>query len=787
MVEAGTGTSSGNTGGGPLPAAVVSVTATGPTARIPNNSSTTLDVTVRNTGTASTAGLVFIDFNEFDDVRFTGVECVADGGAVCPVGAQLFSVSATGSMRSTASAIPPGGGLHYRVTEFIESSVSGLQHTKITATDAMSSASVVAEVAYASYIVQLSVVGGPATVSVSPGGMATYVMALTNAGPDPALSFMVTNDVGPQQTLVSTTCVAAGGAVCPSGALSGASMTVPSMPAGSSLQFTVNAVVAAGATGLVGDIFSAVDPGDRFNTDNVIVATTTTRAAPNGSFLIVRSDPGDPAGVGATYAYSPADALFEVDSGGSDPNLLIMSVAGDIHWSGTLRFSGASRPIQPGTYLLASGSLNAPDGSFSWNGSNGGCPSSQTQFTVDSVSYSGGNLSAIDLHFDQVCTGASAALHVQLHWRASDTTQPPGPINPPPPVWRAPAGATPTSGNYIYLESDAGDPLGKGAKTTLTQANAIFSISSSTSYRLNLDVKADDDIHAVFTGLTTQAQLSPGYYGRLQTWPASNPAIGSMDWGQGGRGCNSNNGWFVIDAVRYSGTTIAAVDARFELHCDNLPAALRGQIHWAPGDLSVPPGPIDPPPDLWTAPAGATPASGNYVYLNSDVGDFPGGGLIYLMTAANSTFSVTASGANVQIVASAGFGGQFVGMNTVGLLQPGYYAGLKRFPFNNPTKGGMDVGVNGFGCNTLMGWFIVDRVSYSGTALTSIDLRFEQHCEGATPRYTASCIGQVDEGVLAGPAGIGAKPVSAGQIGGTRRQADTSSLPNHRLAEDTFG
>ncbi len=45
----------------------------------------------------------------------------------------------------------------------------------------------------------------------------------------------------------------------------------------------------------------------------------------------------------------------------------------------------------------------------------------------------------------------------------------------------------------------------------------------------------------------------------------------------------------------------------------------------------------------------------------------------------------------------------------------------------------MDVGVNGFGCNTLTGWFIADRGSYSGTALTSIDLHVEQHCEGATP------------------------------------------------------
>jgi hypothetical protein len=29
------------------------------------------------------------------------------------------------------------------------------------------------------------------------------------------------------------------------------------------------------------------------------------------------------------------------------------------------------------------------------------------------------------------------------------------------------------------------------------------------------------------------------------------------------------------------------------------------------------------------------------------------------------------------------------------------------------------------------GWFVVDSVTYTGTAVTAIDLRFEQHCENA--------------------------------------------------------
>jgi hypothetical protein len=45
----------------------------------------------------------------------------------------------------------------------------------------------------------------------------------------------------------------------------------------------------------------------------------------------------------------------------------------------------------------------------------------------------------------------------------------------------------------------------------------------------------------------------------------------------------------------------------------------------------------------------------------------------------------------------------------------------------------MDWSGNGRGCNTLSGWFVVDQVSYSLGAMTSIDMRFEQHCEGGLP------------------------------------------------------
>ena len=72
-------------------------------------------------------------------------------------------------------------------------------------------------------------------------------------------------------------------------------------------------------------------------------------------------------------------------------------------------------------------------------------------------------------------------------------------------------------------------------------------------------------------------------------------------------------------------------------------------------------------------------------------------------------------------------------MNTLSQFQPGYYGDLERYPFHNPVKGGLSWYGQGRGCNTLRGWFVVDSVTYFNGFLSSIDLRFEQHCEGLTP------------------------------------------------------
>jgi hypothetical protein len=146
-------------------------------------------------------------------------------------------------------------------------------------------------------------------------------------------------------------------------------------------------------------------------------------------------------------------------------------------------------------------------------------------------------------------------------------------------------------------------------------------------------------------------------------------------------------------------------------------------------------GPVNPPPaGLWQPASGSTPAIGNFVYLQSDAGDYIGLGRTYTYTPVTAILSVSASGGLLSVGVNGNelWTGNFQTMNTISQLQPGYYPGLKRYPFNNPVLGGLSWYGDGRGCNTLQGWFAVDSVTYVNGTLTAIDLRFEQNCEGGT-------------------------------------------------------
>jgi hypothetical protein len=454
-----------------------------------------------------------------------------------------------------------------------------------------------------------------------------------------------------------------------------------------------------------------------------------------GNYLYLESEPGDSIGAGQTYLYTQATAVLSVTASGG---YLAVKVNGDQWWVGDFQAMAALSQLEPGYYAgLERYPFQDPlHGGLSWTGENRGCNTLTGWFTVDDVAYTGSTLVSIDLRFEQHCDGAAPAVHGRIHWAPGDTTAPPGPVDPPPAgLWQPVPGSTPPSGNYVYLQSDAGEYIGAGQTFLYTQATAVLSVTASVG-GLWVGIDGDEYWTGVFQAMNTLTQLEPGYYGNLMSaLGKNNPARGGLSWFGEGRGC-SESGWFTVDSATYVAGVLTAIDLRFEQHCDGTAPALHGLIHWDSSDTTAPPGPVYPPPDgLWQPAPGSTPASGNYVYLKSDPGDFIGAGQTYLYTQATALLSVDALAGRVSVGVRGDeyWDATFQAMSTLVQLEPGYYGSLQGYPFHNPARGGLDWSGQYRGCNTLTGWFTVDSVTYVAGALAAIDLRFEQHCGGGTP------------------------------------------------------
>jgi hypothetical protein len=303
-------------------------------------------------------------------------------------------------------------------------------------------------------------------------------------------------------------------------------------------------------------------------------------------------------------------------------------------------------------------------------------------------------------------------------------------------LWSAPSGALPASGNYIYLQSDSGDSVGGGRTYTYSGANALIKVWNNSALTLNASVQGNQNWNGSFMLPSAAGTLQAGYFKDLVRTTSATPAVGGLDWNGEGRGCNTITGWVVIDKVALTGGVVTALDLRFEQHCEGGSSALHGQIHWtkADADSSQIAGPAAIPASLWRPNASALPATGNYLYMENPASD-TSPLVSATFTPANATFTLSNSGAHLGLTAVNGntyWSLDFQGMQGLTQLAVGYYAGLQRYPFHNPVLGGLSISGNGGGCNTLTGWFAVDKVIYNGTALSAVDLRFEQFCDGST-------------------------------------------------------
>lgn len=296
-------------------------------------------------------------------------------------------------------------------------------------------------------------------------------------------------------------------------------------------------------------------------------------------------------------------------------------------------------------------------------------------------------------------------------------------------------GAVQSAPNFVNLQSDSGDYIGGGQTYTYDQTNAKM-VVSATGGHISISIDGDQKWSGDFQVPSSLNQLQVGRYENLQRYPFHDPLKGGLNWSGEGRGSTTLTGWFAIDNVTYVNGVLSSIDLRFEQHSEDATPALHGQIHWKSSDTTTPPGPVNPTPvGLWQPTSGSTPSVGNYIYLQSDTGDYIGSGQTYTYTQANAqiTVSVTEGHLSIIINGNESWNGDFQTMNTLNQLQQGYYGNLLRYPIHNPVKGGLNWSGEGRGSNTLSGWFAIDSITYVNGVLSAIDLRFEQHSEGASP------------------------------------------------------
>jgi len=132
--------------------------------------------------------------------------------------------------------------------------------------------------------------------------------------------------------------------------------------------------------------------------------------------------------------------------------------------------------------------------------------------------------------------------------------------------------------------------------------------------------------------------------------------------------------------------------------------------------------------------------SATFLAFRSQHGDYIGQGQTWTLTPTDGTLTLaTGTGSvSVQFQGSRWWSLRF-GSPTGNLLTPGVYEGATRWPFESPTKPGLDVSGDGRGCNTLTGRFVVLEAQYGPSHdVQRLAIDFEQHCEGSPPALYGS-------------------------------------------------
>ncbi|GAB1594852.1 Ig-like domain-containing protein [Lysobacter claricitrinus] len=204
---------------------------------------------------------------------------------------------------------------------------------------------------------------GPANVGTS--APIRYTIVVSSAGPDSADGAKVTDNVPAGLTGVSISCVAAGGAVCPSttGLTTLNALAIPTLPSGGSVTFTIDGTTPASPTSLSNSASVAMpagvsDPTPANNSAGPVVSSVATPA----DLAVTNAVSGGAHYPGQTVTYTIVvtnnGAGAATSTALSNPlpaGMTFVSLAAPAGWSATTPAAGTNGTISATTASLAAG------------------------------------------------------------------------------------------------------------------------------------------------------------------------------------------------------------------------------------------------------------------------------------------------------------------------------------------------------------------------------------------------------------------------------------------------
>jgi hypothetical protein len=346
-----------------------------------------------------------------------------------------------------------------------------------------------------------------------------------------------------------------------------------------------NGVVIPGATTSSLDLATYGDPGDVIvvevtATDDqgaVQVASARAFVLPDaGSFLYLKSQPGDYIGQGAEELYTSTDSFIDgsLPQGGSTFNARVIQ-GNYVDWWYVTIAAPIGQPLTVGSYTGAVRAAFRPAGTpgLDISGNGRGCNTLTGRFEVTALSFAPyGDLSLFDATFEQHCEGGSAALFGRIRLE----------IPPPTPGVTLPPGSmtVPTSGTFLYLNQP--DTTGGTYEQLYTAADSTFDESLPQGGNLfQASVIQGNYVHwwYVDIGAPLGQPLAVGSYIRAVRAVSRTADQPGLDVRGDGRGCNTIKGKFDVDELSYAPSgELLVFQATFEQWCDASLTALYGRI-----------------------------------------------------------------------------------------------------------------------------------------------------------------------------------------------------------------